>query len=94
MAGAAPWDSTVALLARAHAGTRRLNDLFARYGPVLRRWGQAACPAGRAAWRTGRKHPEEYQRGFRHYPISVSLRVFRAAGSRILREPATNRAAF
>lgn len=41
----ATWDSTLSLLARARAGDERaLNDLFARYLPLLRRWASGRLP--------------------------------------------------
>jgi RNA polymerase sigma-70 factor (ECF subfamily) len=45
MAGSESWDSTLTLLARAREGDEQaLNDLFARYVPVLRRWASGRLP--------------------------------------------------
>lgn len=42
---AASWESTLSLLARARAGDEHaLNDLFGRYGPLLRRWASGRLP--------------------------------------------------
>lgn len=39
------WESTPSLLTRARAGdSRALDDLFARYGPILRRWASGRLP--------------------------------------------------
>lgn len=39
------WESTLSLLTRARAGDQAaLNDLFARYGPPLRRWASGRLP--------------------------------------------------
>ena len=45
MTGSESWDSTLTLLARAREGDEQaLNDLFARYLPVLRRWASGRLP--------------------------------------------------
>jgi RNA polymerase sigma-70 factor (ECF subfamily) len=39
------WESTLSLLARARAGDEQAtNDLFARYGPAIRRWASGRLP--------------------------------------------------
>ncbi len=39
------WESTLSLLARARAGDdHALNELFGRYGPLLRRWASGRLP--------------------------------------------------
>lgn len=45
MPGPESWDSTLTLLARARAGDQQaLDDLFARYLPLLRRWASGRLP--------------------------------------------------